>query len=202
MREANIMNRKKCCECGSYMKIGCEYTWKNKFLGEFSIFCNENEYYYCSCGEELMALSLLERVEQEEQKRVEQLLLNSVDCDFEKYKNELIPCNELGKVLGISRQAISKNRRIKTLMYKVVINNETFYWRESAILFKKYGDGRFDLRKHQSVQVIKTIKPQLNKKLFMPSTNVLHISNYVAMEEINLQYQNPYYNNNLLAYKG
>ena len=143
------MDKRKCYECGSYMKIGCEYTWKNKFLGEFSILCNEKEYYYCSCGEELMALSLLERVEQEEQKRVEQLLLNSVDCDFEKYKNELIPCSELGEVLGISRQAISKNKRIKTLIYKVVINNETFYWKDSAILFRKYGDGRFDLHKYQ-----------------------------------------------------
>ena len=196
------MDKRKCYECGSNLSMGFEYNWENKFLGEFSISCDEGEFYTCACGNELISLSLLGRIEQEEQKRVEQLLLNSVDCDFEKYKNELIPCNELGRVLGISRQAISKNRRIKTLIYKVVINNETFYWRESAILFKKYGDGRFDLRKHQSVQVIKTIKPQLNKKLFMPSTNVLHISNYVAMEEINLQYQNPYYNNNLLAYKG
>ena len=196
------MNRKKCYECGAYMKIRREYAWENKFLGEFSISCNENEYFYCSCGDELIALSLLERVEQEEQKRIEQLLLNSVDCDFEKYKNELIPCNELGRVLGISRQAISKNRRIKTLIYKVIINNETFYLRESAVLFKKHGDGRFDLRRHQKVHVIKRIKPELNKKLFAPSMPILHISNYAVMEETNLQYQNSYYDKKLLMYKG
>ena len=196
------MDKRKCYECGSRLSMGFEYSWENKFLGEFSILCNEGEFYSCACGNELISLSLLRRIEQEEQKRVEQLLLNSVDCDFEKYKNELISCNELGRVLGISRQAISKNRRIKTLIYKVVINNETFYWRESAVLFKKYGDGRFDLRKHQKVHVIKIIKPELNKKLFAPSMPILHISNYAAIEETNLQYQNSYYDNKLLMYKG
>lgn len=179
MRRGDIMDKRKCYECGSSLSMGFEYSWENKFLGEFSILCNEGEFYSCTCGNELISLSLLRRIEQEEQKRVEQLLLNSVDCDFEKYKNELIPCNELGRVLGISRQAISKNRRIKTLIFKVIINRETFYWKDSAVLFKKSGDGRFDLRKHQTIIIVE--KAKVNKQLFSTPIQTLHDPNYTSL---------------------
>lgn len=66
------MEKKKpkiCYNCGKKMKEGTEYSWTDEKLGSFKIPCNPGEYYFCSCGEERLHITLCLRIEREEEKR-------------------------------------------------------------------------------------------------------------------------------------
>jgi hypothetical protein len=130
-----------CCECGKEMRLPGTYSWKDEYLGSFSINCAE-EYHCCDCENELLNFSLMLKIEDEEQKRIEQLLLNSVDCNMEKFKSHLMGSESVEYILG---KSVKEDGRIRTLIFQVIIRGIPFYWKESVQLFKETGDGRFKL---------------------------------------------------------
>ena len=137
----------KCPECGGEMKPRRYYTWEDRFLGSFSIETQPGEYWHCAeCNDEILSYSLMKKIECEEQKRTEQLLLENVGNDYEKFKENLITNNELVHLLGKTRQAIQQDRRIKTLIFHVQEKSgQVVYWKKSAEQYKASGDGRFEL---------------------------------------------------------
>ena len=173
----------KCPECGGEMKHRNNYAWEDRFLGAFRIEVQPGEYWYCAeCNEEVLSYSLMKKIEYEEQKRTEQLLLESVGNDLEEFKANLITNHELVQVLGKSRQAIQQDRRIKTLIFHVQEKSgQVVYWRKSAEQYKESGDGRFELFVKEEKKEIKvapktvTINPdssftsplQINPRLFL-----------------------------------
>lgn len=174
----------KCEECGGEMREYQEYRVHDKFLGEFSVKALPEEYYCCAeCDCEIVAYSLMKRIEAMEQERIEQLLLESVHGQIKQYKEHLIQNKELVKILGKSRQAIQQDGRIKTLIFHhVEKNGQILYWKESVEQYKRTGDGRFvlfekDVAAPQRIQV-----PESKKARFIPLEKAV-----CTMKQPNLQ---------------
>ena len=154
----------KCPQCGGEMKSRRYYTWEDQFIGTFTIETQPGEYWHCAeCNDEILSYSLMKKIECEEQKRTEQLLLESVGNDYEKFKENLITNNELVHLLGKTRQAIQQDRRIKTLIFHVQEKSgQVVYWRKSAEKYKSEGDGRFALvvkEEKERIEVSELKKP-------------------------------------------
>lgn len=150
---------KICYNCGKKMHTSEQYHWHDEFLGDFTVPCKREEYSYCDCGEERLAYSLCLKIEDAEQERIEQLLLQSVGDDMKAYKANLVRNKELVELLGKSRQAIQQDHRIRTLIYHhVEKSGEMVYWKPSVEQYKATGDGRFDLRQYFHVKNTDTIK--------------------------------------------
>lgn len=145
----------KCPECGGEMKPRFQYTWEDKFIGTFSIETQLGEYWYCAeCEDEIISCSLMKKIEQEEQRRIEQLLFERAGCNVEKFKENLITNRELVQILGKTRQAIQKDRKIKTLVFQYrERSGQVLYWKESVMLYKVKGDGRFKLLTEENKHV-------------------------------------------------
>lgn len=153
----------KCPKCGGEMKSLRYYTWEDRFIGLFTISPLPDEYWHCAeCDDEMLSYSLMKKIECEEQKRIEQLLLESVGCDYEKFKAGLISNHELVQILGKTRQAIQQDRRIKTLIFHVQEKSgQILYWRKSVEQYKTNGDGRFALivKDDERIEVVRSKKP-------------------------------------------
>lgn len=137
----------KCDDCGGEMKSFSRYSWDDKYLGELEVQTEPHEYYWCAeCNNERIAYTLMKRIERVEQERIEQLLLNSVNCDIKRFKENLVQNRDLVQILGKSRQALQQDGRIKTLIFHFIESNgQISYWLPSVKLFAQKGDGRFDL---------------------------------------------------------
>ena len=137
----------KCMECGGEMRSSDVYHCHDEFIGDFDVPAGKEEYYRCpECDSEIVEFALMKRIEQVEQERIEQLLLDSVDGNMKRYKENLIRNHELVSALGKSRQAIQQDGRIKTLIFHhIAKNGEILYWKKSVDLYKTKGDGRFSL---------------------------------------------------------
>lgn len=137
--------KKICYNCGKEMRSDNQYRWHDDFLGEFAIDCQPEEYSYCDCGEEQLAYSLCLRIEQEEQNRISQAIMNMAHNNLERLDELVATSRDLESIMNVSRQAISKNGKLKTLVYHITFKGKIYYLKESVNLFKKKGDGRFDL---------------------------------------------------------
>ena len=142
----------RCYECGGEMKPRPFYCWVDKFLGKMKVNAAPSEYFFCAeCGSEELSYSLMKRIESVEQERIEQLLLQSVGGSMKVYKENLVRNKDLVALLGKSRQAIQQDYKIKTLIFHhVEKSGEIVYWKPSVELYKKTGDGRFDLSLFES----------------------------------------------------
>lgn len=59
----------------------------------------------------------------------------------------LITAGEAAELLGVTKQAFSKNPKIKHgFIYYVTIGNRKAYFKKSVQLFKESGDGRFQIK--------------------------------------------------------
>ena len=136
------------CECESgRMMIGASiYKWHDDFMGDFEIKALSEEYIFCrECGNEILAYSLMKRIEIVEQERIEQLLFQSVGNDIKLFKGCLVAFDKLPQLLGKSRQAIQRDGRIKTLIFNFEFCGKRYYWLDSVLKFRDTGDGRYNL---------------------------------------------------------
>lgn len=137
--------KKICYNCGKEMLTDKQYRWHDDFLGDFVIDCQPKEYSFCECGEERLAYSLCLRIEQEEQNRISQAIMNMAQNNLERLDELVATSRELKSIMNVSRQAINKNGKLKTLVYHITFKGKIYYLKKSVKLFKETGDGRFDL---------------------------------------------------------
>ena len=119
------------------------YQWRNEFLGDFSIdnTCVEK----CNkCGELLLPYYLIKQIEKEEQARLERWLLSQC-TNSNDFTDKFISATELAEVLGVSRNAVHKTPKYKTLIYNIKIRDQVLYFLKSAEKYKKSKDGRFEI---------------------------------------------------------
>jgi hypothetical protein len=97
-------------------------------------------YYQCDkCGDLLFTKEMAQAIEHERNRRIQDFLQQLPLKDF-------ISSAETARVLGISRQALHKHRRISHgFIYKTKFAGITVFHKYSALMFKKAGDGRFPL---------------------------------------------------------
>ena len=105
----------------------------------------EVEYYKCDCCDDfLFPLETAQAIERSREARLREILLGLPLVDF-------VTASEAATLLGISRQALHKHRRIRRgFIFRVRFGDKVVYLRRSLELFKAKGDGRFTLREPES----------------------------------------------------
>jgi hypothetical protein len=88
--------------------------------------------------------------------------------------------SETASILGISRQALHKNKRINHgFIYQITFGTNTIYLKQSVLIFKNTGDGRFPLfvKPHNfSEQYFRDIIPIQLHSSYNPDTTVTESS--------------------------
>lgn len=95
-------------------------------------------YFECGdCGDYLFPLETAKKIGDERDRKLEEILRSRPISEF-------VSAAEAGAILGISRQALHKHRRIsRGFIYQLPFGEKTVYLKKSVLQFKKTGDGRF-----------------------------------------------------------
>ena len=130
----------KCTECGGDYKKqrDAKYRVDDKFIGTFTV--PDVEFLKCGqCGEILLAPESLAKIEKAE--------ANVLDARLQSMPiSAFLSSAETAAVLGISRQALHKHRRIsRGFIFQTSFWGSKVYLKESVERFRKKGDGRFKL---------------------------------------------------------
>jgi hypothetical protein len=145
-----------CFECGgTYIEESGTYELDDKYVGKIVV--HGVTYYRCdNCEDILYSESMVQAIESERNKRIQEILSQFPVSDF-------ISASETASILGISRQALHKNRRINHgFIYQTKICGITFYLQQSVNQYQKTGDGRFPLQlpgHSPSVEYVKDTVP-------------------------------------------
>ena len=129
----------KCDECGGkYRDVSGDLEWDDRYVGSFVV--KEVQYRKCeTCGQVLLPPETAEAVEKRRGERKDELLKARPLRDF-------LTASETAAVLGISRQALHKHRRIRRgFIHQTAFGGGVVYLEESVSLFKATGDGRLPL---------------------------------------------------------
>ncbi len=129
----------KCYNCGTNLvEHNGNLEIPNAIIGNFSI--SNATYHKCAdCDEILLSSSTWKTVDEEEKRITNSLLLNLP-------LNKFIGASPVAKILGISRQALHKHRRIRRgFIYSITYEGKIYYHIESVKLYKETGDGRLPL---------------------------------------------------------
>ncbi len=126
----------KCYECGkTFREIHGDLEVIDNHVGPFWL--EAVHYYKCDeCGEVLFPPETARAIEKGRIERKDQLLRN-------RPLNEFLTATETAAILGISRQALHKHRRIRRgFIHQTTFGSGIVYLKESVMLFKMIGDGR------------------------------------------------------------
>ena len=130
----------KCTECGGeYKKQKDEkYRVDDEFIGTFYV--NDVEFLKCDkCGEVLLSPEAMLKIEKEEARVLDALLQAMPISAF-------LSSAETASVLGISRQALHKHRRIsRGFIFQTSFGGNRVYLKKSVERFRDHSDGRFKL---------------------------------------------------------
>lgn len=126
----------KCHECGSnYKTIQTNFRIKSKIVG--NVIVPKVELEECKkCGDQLLdnAASL---------KVAEYIKAKEAEAIGRQPISEFIDAQKVTEILGISKQALSKNPRIQRgFILTRKLGNYNFYLKESVLKYKESGDGR------------------------------------------------------------
>lgn len=181
------MKMKKCYNCGKEMVQGGTYSESFENIGTVTI--PGVKYYYCTCGEELVPGEVMQKVEEEYERLLSELLLKRFRS-MDDINRQFMPNRELVKKLGKSRQAIAKDFSLKRKIYNVTLFGECYYLRESVELFLKTKDGRFPLIEKPKQSLQKQIKDQTT----IPLTSFIqpqqsHYSSFSIKKEKDIFYR-------------
>lgn len=159
-----------CYQCGGV------YEAKSESLEIFDVYVGRIlirgiPYYECTnCHDILYTEQMSRAIETERSRRIHQLLGELPLADF-------VSSSEATSILGISRQAFHKNRRIKRgFIYQTKFAGVTVYLRDSVLRFKRTADGRFPLQSHTyspSTPYIKSTVPSIDLALYELRQNIL-----------------------------
>ena len=129
----------KCYKCGGeYKEYNGTLFLDDDIIGEYKV--HDVTYYKCeTCDTSLYPKDTAKKIESVEAK-IQNELIGQLPV------NEFIVATEAAELLGISKQAFHKHRRIKNgFIYSVILGGKQLYNKKSVLLFKKTGDGRFKL---------------------------------------------------------
>jgi hypothetical protein len=112
--------------------------WDDPFVG--GIFVANVSYHQCeTCSDQLLPLETIRKIESERVAKLERFLQS-------RPLSEFMTSKETAQVLGITKQALSKHRRInRGLIFQTKLDGKALYLRESVNLFQLKQDGRFEL---------------------------------------------------------
>ena len=131
-----------CYECGGvYQEKSDLLEILDPYVGKISI--QGIPYYKCeNCHDILYTEEMSRAIESKRNERIHELLNQFSISDF-------ITVAEAASILGISRQALHKNRRINYgFIHQTKFGGASVYLRQSVLQFKKTGDGRYSLYLH------------------------------------------------------
>ncbi len=129
----------KCDNCGKQaIEIVENYPFYSKALGTISV--PNVKFIKCElCGETYLSILEAEKVTNYVRMK-EKEAISAIPID------EFVSQNKAATTLGMSKQAFSKNSRIKRgFIYSVQIDRRNFYYSKSVEQFKNTGDGRIRL---------------------------------------------------------
>ena len=139
----------KCIECGGdTKKIIGDIITNDKFIGDYKV---ENvEYEECQkCGEEYYPANTLKILEEARKQKLEKLLKSLPLADY-------ITAFKPAEILKISKQALHKNKQIKSKVYYIKVGDQKLFNKKSIELFKEKKDGRFILNKDKDYKKVST----------------------------------------------
>jgi len=145
-----------CLQCGgTYTEESGNYILVDPYVGKIII--QGVPYYQCDkCEDILYSEAMAKAIESERSRRIHEILIQYPISDF-------IGATETASTLGISRQALHKNRRINHgFIYQTKFGGLTVYLKQSVQQYKESGDGRFPLYFHgysPSAEYIKNTIP-------------------------------------------
>jgi hypothetical protein len=120
-----------------------DYFHKSKIIGE--VLVPAIEFKECQgCGE----VTLSPEAKNEVKIYVAEQELNAIST---LPVNDLISAGQAANILGVTKQAFSKNSKFKKgFVYSIMIGAKKAYFRSSIDLFKRTGDGRFPITRWKS----------------------------------------------------
>jgi hypothetical protein len=141
----------KCYTCNRlYTEYKGALSLHSDIIGDYTVY--DVLYYKCdNCYQLLLPKDTVKKIESTE-----------IDIQYNIVRqlpiNEFITASEAVKLLGISKQAFHKHRRIKKgFIYYVTLSDKQLYHKKSVLLFKKTGDGRFNLYNQHSKEIVKYV---------------------------------------------
>ena len=141
----------KCYACGNIYNIHKgTLEFYNKSIGSYNIYLAK--YYKCSgCDALLLPKETAKKIASKEEEIRNNLIRGLAVCEF-------IVATEAADILGITKQAFHKNRRIKNgFIYSTILGGKRLYNKKSVQLFKESKDGRFNLSKQIAKEVVKYV---------------------------------------------
>lgn len=140
-----------CLNCGgSYAPKHGDLRLYDKSIGWYKV--KDVDFDCCKqCGRKLFTTRTCEAIEKERDSVLEDAIKHEVVGDF-------ITSAEVCVILGITRQALSKHRRIRRgFIYAIEIGGIKLYHKKSVEQFGNSGDGRFrlhaDVRKNMPLDL-------------------------------------------------
>jgi hypothetical protein len=120
-----------------------DYFHKSKIIGE--VLVPAIEFRECQgCGE----VTLSPRTHNEVNNYVAEQERNAIAT---LRANDLISAGQAASILAVTKQAFSKNSKVKMgFVYSLMIGAKKAYFRSSIELFKRTGDGRFPITRWKS----------------------------------------------------
>ncbi len=175
-----------CYQCGGVYEV------KSDSLQIFDFYVGKIEvpnipYYECTdCHDILYTEEMSRAIEAERNRLIHELLIQFPLANF-------LNSTQVASMLGISRQALHKHRRIKHgFIYQTKFVGITLYLKQSVLRFKRTGDGRFPLQPQVYVHPSKYVKhasiariPMYHKlltRIIQPTTPFLQ-QKFVSQEE-------------------
>jgi hypothetical protein len=146
----------RCYKCGgTYIEKSDLYEFVDPYVGPISV--QGIPYFKCSqCDDVLFTVEMAQALEEARNNRKQEILNQFPISDF-------LSASETASLLGISRQALHKSRRIRHgFIHQTTFGGATVYLKKSVIQFKKTGDGRFPLYaggRAISAQYLESITP-------------------------------------------
>lgn len=167
----------KCAECNENLEIITgDFQSKNKSLGDITV--PEISYTKCNnCGAILLDPEMAQKITTFKKQREIELIKRLPVGEF-------LTVTEVIEVLEITKQAFSKNNKIKrNFIYNINIGKKKLYHRKSVELFKSTGDGRFLLSKQQKQSNKGEFKAQYDLKGFSPFLQGKNTADLYTTEE-------------------
>jgi len=133
-----------CHNCGgSYVEVRGPLVMSDDCVGLYTV--EAENYLRCSeCDDVLLSAILAEKADQERKRKLIELLQR-------KPLEAFVTSTQAAAILGISRQALHKHRRIaRGFIHQTDFGGQVVYLRESVELFAETGDGRLPLELRMS----------------------------------------------------
>ena len=130
----------ECEECGGRVReVTGRLEFEDPYVGR--IVLGTALFLKCgNCGQVLYPIETLRQIETERKDLIHQAVSNFPERDF-------VTSSEAAEFLGVTRQALNKNRRIRRgFVYRLAKSDDcTLFLKQSLEQYKKTGDGRFPL---------------------------------------------------------